>query len=168
MTFPHHRHTTVSIQAHERNASMHTDDSSADLSVRYLVPVRLVALSLALATVGCAAARHEPAVHGMPIDDSDAALSAVWVGHATVLLRMGRRFVLTDPNLGGDIVVVRRVTPASLKPGELPPLDVVVVSHLHADHFDTWTLRRMSHRTEVIYPRAGESYMDPSSSRLAV
>jgi len=149
----------VSIQAHERNASMHADDSSEDLPVRYAVPVRLVVLVLACAAVGCAAARHEPAVRGMPIDDPDAALSAVWVGHATVLLRMGRRFVLTDPNLGGDILVVRRVTPASLKPGELPPLDVALVSHLHADHFDTWTLRRMSHRTEVIYPRGGESYM---------
>ncbi|HYZ88346.1 MAG TPA: MBL fold metallo-hydrolase [Myxococcales bacterium] len=95
----------------------------------------------------------------MPIDDPEASLSAVWVGHATVLLRLGHRFVLTDPNLGGNIVVLRRVTPPSLTPGELPPLDVALVSHLHADHFDKWTLRRISHRTEVIYPHGGETYM---------
>jgi L-ascorbate metabolism protein UlaG (beta-lactamase superfamily) len=95
----------------------------------------------------------------MPIDDPEASLSALWVGHATVLLRFGRHFVLTDPNLGGAIMVVPRVTPASLTPRELPPIDVALVSHLHVDHFDTWTLRRMSHRAEVLYPRGGESYV---------
>jgi N-acyl-phosphatidylethanolamine-hydrolysing phospholipase D len=95
----------------------------------------------------------------MPIDDPDASLSALWVGHATVLLRFGRHFVLTDPNLSGAIMVVPRVTPASLTPRELPPIDVALVSHLHVDHFDTWTLRRMSHRAEVLYPRGGESYV---------
>lgn len=149
----------MSIQAHEGNAGMRADDSSADVPVRYVAAVRLFALVAVTALVGCAAARHEPAVRGMVIDDPDASLSALWVGHATVLLRFGRRFVLTDPNLGGNIVVVRRVTPPSLTPSELPPLDVVVVSHLHADHFDTWTLRRISHRTELLYPHGGESYM---------
>jgi L-ascorbate metabolism protein UlaG (beta-lactamase superfamily) len=149
----------VSIQAHERNASVHADDSSPDLRLRYVAAVRHAALAAALAISGCAAARHEPAVRGMPVDDPQASLSAVWVGHATVLLRLGRRLVLTDPNLRGNIVVVRRVTPPSLTPGELPPVDVALVSHLHADHFDPWTLHRISHRTEVLYPHGGESYM---------
>jgi len=113
----------------------------------------------------CAAARHEPAVRGMPIDDPEASLSALWVGHATVLLRFGRHFVLTDPNLGGAILVVPRVTPASLTPRELPPIDVAVVSHLHVDHFDTWTVRRISHRAEVLYPAGGESYMGSVEQR---
>ncbi|HWE26260.1 MAG TPA: MBL fold metallo-hydrolase [Myxococcales bacterium] len=121
--------------------------------------MRLVAVAAVIAMVGCAAPGREPAVRGMPIDDPDASLSAVWVGHATVLLRLGRHFVLTDPNLGGNIAVVRRVTPASLKPAQLPRLDVAIVSHLHADHLDTWTLRRIGHGTEVVYPRGGESYM---------
>ena len=149
----------MSIQAHERNAGVRADDSFADVRVRYVVTMRVIALAATFAITGCAAARHEPAVRGMPIDDPDASLSAVWVGHATVLLRLGRRFVLTDPNLGGNIVLIRRVTPPSLTPREVPPLEFALVSHLHADHFDTWTLRRISHRTEVIYPGGGESYM---------
>src|SRR5205807_9689445 len=63
--------------------------------------------------LGCAAAHHEPAVRGMPVDDPAASLSALWVGHATVLLRLGRRNVLTDPNLSGSIVIQSRVTPPS-------------------------------------------------------
>ena len=121
--------------------------------------MRLLALASAFVFAACAARRHEPAVRGIPVDDPEATLSALWVGHATVLLRFGRRFVLTDPNLSGRILVVPRVTPPSLTPAELPPIDVVVVSHLHIDHFDTWTLRRISHRAELLYPAGGESYM---------
>jgi N-acyl-phosphatidylethanolamine-hydrolysing phospholipase D len=127
--------------------------------------VRLAPSLLAAALAACAAAHHDPAVRGMPIDDPEATLSALWVGHATVLLRFGRHFVLTDPNLGGAIVVVPRVTPASLTPRELPPVDVAVVSHLHVDHFDTWTVRRISHRAEVLYPAGGEAYMGSVEQR---
>ena len=101
----------------------------------------------------------------MPIDDPRASLSALWVGHATVLLRFGRRFVLTDPNLGGAIVMVPRVTPPSLTPRELPPIDVALVSHLHGDHFDTWTVRRIDHRADVLYPAGGETYMGSVEQR---
>jgi N-acyl-phosphatidylethanolamine-hydrolysing phospholipase D len=95
----------------------------------------------------------------MPRDDPGATLSAVWVGHATVLLRFGRHYVLTDPNLGGSILVQQRVTPASLRPGEVPPLDFALISHPHADHFDTWTLRRLSRLREVLYPAGADAYV---------
>jgi N-acyl-phosphatidylethanolamine-hydrolysing phospholipase D len=108
---------------------------------------------------GCAAAHHEPAVRGLPRDDPDATLSVVWVGHATVLIRLGHRFVLTDPNLGGSLWIQPRVTPASLTPEELPPVQLVLLSHLHIDHFDTWTLNRMPASTEVVFPPGADSYM---------
>src|SRR5205807_8793362 len=53
----------------------------------------------------CAGPRREPAVRGLPKDDPAAPLSIVWVGHATVLIRLGRRYVLTDPNLGSALFV---------------------------------------------------------------
>ena len=108
---------------------------------------------------GCAAAHHEPAVRGLPRDDPKATLSVVWVGHATVLIRLGHRFVLTDPNLSASLWIQPRVTPASLLPSELPPVQVVVLSHLHIDHFDTWTLNRMPASTEVVFPPGADSYM---------
>jgi len=99
-------------------------------------------------------------VRGMPRDDRTAPVSAVWVGHATVLLRIGNRTVLTDPNLGGAILVVPRETPASLEPRELPPIDVAILSHMHLDHFDAPTLRRLGPRPLVVYPKGGEAYDD--------
>jgi L-ascorbate metabolism protein UlaG (beta-lactamase superfamily) len=101
-----------------------------------------------------------PAVRGLPKDDPGAALSAVWVGHATVLLRLGHRYVMTDPNLGGSLLIVPRITKASLQPWEVPPLDAVVVSHMHFDHFDKGTLRKLGTRPEVFFPEEGATYAE--------
>lgn len=109
--------------------------------------------------IACAGPRREPAVHGLPKDDPSATLSVVWVGHATVLIRLGHRFVLTDPNLGGSLLIQPRITPASLTPDQLPPLQLVVLSHLHIDHFDRGTLSRLPRHTEVLFPPGGGGYM---------
>jgi L-ascorbate metabolism protein UlaG (beta-lactamase superfamily) len=70
--------------------------------------------------------------------------SMTFVGNATMLLRLGRFTVLTDPNfvrqgqllyLGYGLFTRRRTEPA-MQPEELPALDAVLLSHLHADHFD--------------------------------
>jgi L-ascorbate metabolism protein UlaG (beta-lactamase superfamily) len=68
----------------------------------------------------------------------------LFIGTATVLLRFGGFTVLTDPNflhqgehapLGGGLRS-RRLTEPAMAVEELPPLDVVVLSHHHGDHFD--------------------------------
>ena len=118
----------------------------------------LSALVIPSLFVACAGPRREPAVRGLPRDDPSATLSVVWVGHATVLIRLGHRYILTDPNLGGAIFVVPRITPASLTPDQLPPLSLVLLSHLHVDHFDRWTMSRLPRSTEVIFPPGTSAY----------
>ena len=117
-----------------------------------------------LSTSACAAFApvppREPAVLGMPRDEPAAAFSAVWVGHATVLMRFGGRYVLADPNLGGTIIVVPRITRASLTPAQLPPIDAVILSHMHFDHFDVKTLRKLGPRPRIFYPLEGERFAD--------
>ncbi|MDG6103787.1 MBL fold metallo-hydrolase [Dactylosporangium aurantiacum] len=70
--------------------------------------------------------------------------SATFIGNATVLLRLGAFTLLTDPNflhrgqrayLGYGMWSRRRTEPA-LSVEQLPPLDGVILSHLHGDHFD--------------------------------
>jgi L-ascorbate metabolism protein UlaG (beta-lactamase superfamily) len=116
-------------------------------------------LSLALPHLACAA-RLQPAVRGLPVDEPHAAVSAVWVGHATVLLRIGRRTVLLDPNLSNELLLLQRTTPASLTPEDLPPIDVALLSHMHLDHFDAKTLRALGSRPAVFFPAGGEPYAD--------
>jgi L-ascorbate metabolism protein UlaG (beta-lactamase superfamily) len=70
--------------------------------------------------------------------------SLTFLGTATTLVRYGGFTVLTDPNflhkgdwayLGKGLVSRRRTDP-SMEITDLPPLDAVVLSHLHGDHFD--------------------------------
>jgi L-ascorbate metabolism protein UlaG (beta-lactamase superfamily) len=67
-----------------------------------------------------------------------------FVGTATTVLRLGPFTLLTDPNFLhrgqraylGKGLFSKRLTEPSLQPHDLPPLDAVLLSHLHGDHFD--------------------------------
>jgi L-ascorbate metabolism protein UlaG (beta-lactamase superfamily) len=67
-----------------------------------------------------------------------------FIGTATTLIRLGGFTVLTDPNFLrrgqraylGKGLWSRRLTEPALEVDQLPPLDAVLLSHLHGDHFD--------------------------------
>ena len=67
-----------------------------------------------------------------------------FIGTATVLLRYGGLTILTDPNFlhAGEHAYLgmglrsKRLTDPAMTIHELPPLDLVVLSHHHGDHFD--------------------------------
>jgi L-ascorbate metabolism protein UlaG (beta-lactamase superfamily) len=64
-----------------------------------------------------------------------------WLGHSCFLITVGGRRVLTDPFLS-DVASPymwlgpRRHTPPALRAEELPPVDLVLLSHAHYDHLD--------------------------------
>lgn len=63
-----------------------------------------------------------------------------WLGHATVLIELDGIRVLTDPVLRHRIgPLVRTAAPVQAPTG----VDIVLISHLHADHLDLPTLRRL-------------------------
>ena len=74
----------------------------------------------------------------------DAPDSLTFIGTATTVLRLGGFTLLTDPNFLhrgqraylGYGLTSKRLTEPALQPDELPPLDAVLLSHLHGDHFD--------------------------------
>jgi L-ascorbate metabolism protein UlaG (beta-lactamase superfamily) len=70
--------------------------------------------------------------------------SVFFIGTATVILRYGGFTILTDPNflhagdhahLGYGLTAARLTDPA-IDIEALPPIDFVVLSHYHGDHFD--------------------------------
>ena len=90
-----------------------------------------------------------------PASWSDDRVTAAWLGHSTVLINFYGVNILTDPVLGarvgihvaGPVVLgMKRYVAPALKFRELPPIDLVLLSHAHMDHFDLRTLRRFDHR----------------------
>jgi L-ascorbate metabolism protein UlaG (beta-lactamase superfamily) len=73
-----------------------------------------------------------------------------YVGHATVLIELDGTHVLTDPVLRRRIMHLRRHTP--LDPGGLGDVDLVLLSHLHYDHFDRSSLRLLGRDVTIVAP----------------
>jgi len=85
-------------------------------------------------------------------------LSAVWIGHATVLLRIDGMTILTDPVFANRIGLglwlatlgPRRHVSAAMSIANLPPIDLILISHAHFDHLDRQTLARLPKKAPVI------------------
>jgi L-ascorbate metabolism protein UlaG (beta-lactamase superfamily) len=76
-------------------------------------------------------------------------MRVTWLGHSTVLLELDGRRVLTDPVFANRIgplgfVGPRRFHPTPASLSELPPLDVVLLSHDHFDHLCASTMREIA------------------------
>jgi N-acyl-phosphatidylethanolamine-hydrolysing phospholipase D len=81
--------------------------------------------------------------------------TVTWVGHSTFLIQVDGLNILTDPHWGNMASPVRFAGPRRIAaPGihfeDLPPIDVVVISHDHYDHLDEGTVRRLA---RVHHPR---------------
>ena len=66
-----------------------------------------------------------------------------WLGHATVLIELDGVRLLTDPVLGRRIGPLVRVGGKPVAAAQLGRIDTVLLSHLHADHADLGSLRRL-------------------------
>lgn len=83
-------------------------------------------------------------------------LRVTFINHATVLLQTGELNILTDPIWSRRASPVqwlgpRRVHPPGLRFEQLPPIDVVLVSHDHYDHMDLPTLKRLMHEHAPLF-----------------
>lgn len=82
-----------------------------------------------------------------------------WLGHASVLLEVGGRRILTDPVLSTYVTPVppigpKRVAPPPIPVSALPPIDVILITHNHFDHLDRPTMEAIpgKDRIEVVVP----------------
>jgi L-ascorbate metabolism protein UlaG (beta-lactamase superfamily) len=85
-------------------------------------------------------------------------MKVTWLGHASVLLETAGARVITDPVLRHRVAHLLRQVPEPPAPG---PVDAVLLSHLHHDHFDKPSLRQLaSPSTTAVLPRGAKRYLD--------
>jgi len=83
---------------------------------------------------------------------SEGQVAITWIGHASFLIQFTDLNVLIDPNFANWLFVLKRVKRAGLKIKDLPPADLVLLTHAHFDHFHKATLRRLPSPRIAIVP----------------
>ena len=130
----------------------------------YGVPGRAV-LTVAMMLAGGVVARAQtaaPTARALQLQPGTAPIEAngsvQFIGTATVLIRYQGFTILTDPNflhkgdhvhLGYGITSERLTNPA-LNLEQLPPIDLVVLSHMHEDHFDKLVQEKLDKNIPIV------------------
>src|SRR5436305_3580174 len=94
-------------------------------------------------------------------------LRVTFVNHATALIQTEGLNILTDPVWSERASPVawagpRRHRPPGLRFEDLPPIDLVLISHNHYDHLDIQTLKRLNarHRPHFIVGLGNQALLD--------
>ena len=114
-----------------------------------------------------------PAAQSWP----DRGLFAAWLGHTTVLLKVDGVTVLTDPvfsdriglNFGPLTLGLKRLVAPALRVRQLPPIDVLLISHAHMDHLDIPSVRALESKgTTVVTAKGTSDLLRPERYRRVV
>jgi N-acyl-phosphatidylethanolamine-hydrolysing phospholipase D len=115
----------------------------------------------------------KPPVDSLRANRSRASLT--WVGHSTFLIQAGGANILTDPHFGERASPVgfagpKRGTAPGIALSDLPPIDMVVISHNHYDHLDAATVKALVSRpggdkTQFYAPLGLQKWLESRGAR---
>jgi L-ascorbate metabolism protein UlaG (beta-lactamase superfamily) len=93
--------------------------------------------------------------------DPDVNLSVLWIGHATLLIQIGDKFILTDPVFTETVgYFSRRLVEPGIDIENLPEIDAALLSHLHIDHYSPASFDMIEGKiNNLIIPQGGIVYM---------
>jgi N-acyl-phosphatidylethanolamine-hydrolysing phospholipase D len=97
-----------------------------------------------------------------PVKDN-VRLSALWIGHSTVLLQMDDKVVITDPVLtetAGELG--RRLVEPGIDIENIPRCDLILISHSHFDHLSYGSLGYLEEKSSgapLVFPTGLEYYL---------
>ena len=74
---------------------------------------------------------------------SNGELGLTFIGHSSFFVQMGNQNVLIDPNFARWLFVLKRLRRPGLRVRDLPPIDLVLVTHAHFDHLHRPSLRAL-------------------------
>ena len=97
---------------------------------------------------------HQPT----PAQWSASGVTAAWLGHASVLINFYGLYIVTDPVLSRRIGASfgkrtfgpKRLIAPALTVDQLPPIDLILLSHAHMDHLHVATLAQFPATSRVV------------------
>jgi N-acyl-phosphatidylethanolamine-hydrolysing phospholipase D len=136
----------------------------------------LIILILSVTTLSCnlfyVAVRNVPVFFSSPREvknkisqpiHDNVRLSALWVGHATVLLQMDDKVIMTDPIFSETVgEFARRLVEPGLDEENIPKCDMILISHSHFDHLNLSSLDNMQKKSGgayLVFPKMLEYYL---------
>ncbi len=75
-------------------------------------------------------------------------LGLTFIGHSSFFLQIGGKNVIIDPNFARWLFILKRLRRPGVRIQDLPPIDVVLVTHAHFDHLHRPSLRAIARHTE--------------------
>lgn len=101
------------------------------------------------------------------VSENEDGISISFVNHATFLIRVDGMNMLTDPVWSKRVspyswVGPKRMRPPGIRFEDLPPIDLVLISHNHYDHLDIGTVKRLKqeHDPQFITPLGVGQYLN--------
>lgn len=85
--------------------------------------------------------------HRQPQLASQDELGITFIGHSSFLVQAAGQNLLFDPVFSTWLILLRRQRRPGVRVHDLPPIDIVLLSHAHMDHLDRRSLRRVVRAT---------------------
>lgn len=110
-------------------------------------------------------------LHPQPEQWQPNGLHAAWLGHATTIIQIDGFTILTDPvfspRCGIDLILgtlgPKRLVSPALTIGQLPKIDLILLSHAHFDHWDLPSLKALANTNiPIICARKTQDLLNPS------
>jgi ribonuclease BN (tRNA processing enzyme) len=118
-----------------------------------------------------------PEFRPIPSSWDNGTITAAWIGHSTVLINFYGLHIITDPvfseriglNIGGLFTIgPRRLVSPALSIEQLPPIDLILLSHAHMDHLDVPSLKKFDRKIPVIMASFATCALRRSRSSISV
>jgi len=83
-----------------------------------------------------------------PVLVANGQMGVTFIGHASFFLQIGSENIAIDPNFARWLFVLKRLRQPGVKVRDLPPIDLVLITHAHFDHLHRPSLRALVHHTK--------------------